>query len=458
MSQPAIDHSYRYPHPSRIDPATTSAGSHLVLATSGGAAPNPYFFEGVLTRPRVTAQLLRTLSDVVGARYHLPPAMLERILALADPVVTSGRGMVRFEGFSGCCSAYARVDLAPESYDSTHVAHGTTNVDFNAPMRAALAQVRDSDRVGLSVGQDEVRLARQRATDDTPQEVVERKVTLPLRWLKGFVEVQAYQSRMTERLRIPGREAVRFLRGLPRTGSGRFSGWLTRVGRSLRMSQRPVKGGIRLAGVERLRVLEPIVTLADELRVYADDQDQASAWALRCGDLCFTLVLSAEVWRGFSGEGQALDDLLSVPDALPEVRAQLKWQAELAPADLATVLGRSSDEITASLRTLGSRGLVGYDVGRGAFFHRELPFDLELVASLQPRLRNARKLVEAGGITVEKTGKDTVTAKVPGSGVVHSVKLTPVGARCSCPWFSKHQGQRGPCKHVLAAQLVLQKE
>lgn len=26
--------------------------------------------------------------------------------------------------------------------------------------------------------------------------------------------------------------------------------------------------------------------------------------------------------------------------------------------------------------------------------------------------------------------------------------------RCTCPWFAKHQGSRGPCKHVLAARLV----
>jgi hypothetical protein len=51
----------------------------------------------------------------VASRFFVPPAMLERILALADPIVTSGGGMLRFEGFSGCRSVYARVDLTPES-------------------------------------------------------------------------------------------------------------------------------------------------------------------------------------------------------------------------------------------------------------------------------------------------------------------------------------------------------
>jgi hypothetical protein len=35
------------------------------------------------------------------------------------------------------------------------------------------------------------------------------------------------------------------------------------------------------------------------------------------------------------------------------------------------------------------------------------------------------------------------------------VRLSPSGVRCTCPWFSKHQGQRGPCKHVLAAQMFV---
>ncbi len=28
------------------------------------------------------------------------------------------------------------------------------------------------------------------------------------------------------------------------------------------------------------------------------------------------------------------------------------------------------------------------------------------------------------------------------------------GWTCTCPWYGKHHGDRGPCKHVLAVQLV----
>ena len=26
---------------------------------------------------------------------------------------------------------------------------------------------------------------------------------------------------------------------------------------------------------------------------------------------------------------------------------------------------------------------------------------------------------------------------------------------CTCPWWGRHQGTRGPCRHVLAARMVL---
>ena len=61
---------------------------------------------------------------------------------MLDPVVTSGGGMLRFEGFSSCCGVYSRVDLRPEAFDVDLRGKGTTNVDFNERMRTALRKLR----------------------------------------------------------------------------------------------------------------------------------------------------------------------------------------------------------------------------------------------------------------------------------------------------------------------------
>jgi hypothetical protein len=448
MSGPALDYAYRYASPSAAVPAPGGLG--LRLATCGGEQEHPHFFRGRLTEPRRAAELLRGLVEVVQSRFFTPPAMLARILALADPVVTSGGEVLRFEAFSACCSTYGRVDLLPRAVDGEWLGRGTTNVDFNAPTRAALAKVRDSDRVTLSVGCDAVELAR------GDEVVVERKVALPVRWLKGFVEVQAYQARMVRRLEVSGAEAFRFLRALPR-GPSAGACWVVPAGRGLRVSRAEPRGGVRVGGIERLRILEVLARHARLLRVYADDQSHASGWELVLDEARFHLVLSPDVFRGFSGEGQVLTELAGRrwDDVLPRVRASLQWEATVDASALSRTFELTHDSVNAALSALGSRGLVGYDLAEGAFFHRVLPFDLTLVEALHPRLKDARKLVAEGGVRVVRRDAEGVEAYVKGSGVEHRVRLGAEGARCSCPWYAKNQGARGPCKHVLAVQITL---
>ena len=106
---------------------------------------------------------------------------------------------------------------------------------------------------------------------------------------------------------------------------------------------------------------------------------------------------------------------------------------------------------------LGARGLVGFDLAEGKYFHRELPFDLSRVETLQPRLKDARKLLEQQLVQIVKQDNDRIEALVAGTGVEHRVRLSTDRARCTCPWFAKHQGTRGPCKHVLAVQILVEK-
>jgi hypothetical protein len=448
MSGPAISHTYRYAFESEA--VATPKGLDLRLATSGSGGENPDYFRGRMTRPLRAADLLRGLVQVVQSRFYIPPAMLARILALADPVVTCGDDVLRFEAFSACCSTYARVDLLPQAVDGERTGRGTTNVDFNAPMRAALARVRDSDDVGLAIGADSVELSR------GADSVVERKVALPLRWLKGFVEVQAYQSRMARRLEVPGAEAVRFLRSLPR-GAGPGSAWVMPAGRGLRLSQTQARGAVRLGGVGRLRVLEGMARHARSLRVYSDEPSGASAWELVLDEARFHLVISPDVYRGFSGEGQVLATLAGDrwTDVLPRVQAALRWETRVDSEALGARFTLNGDEVTAAMAVLGSRGLVGFDLAEGAYFHRELPFDLTLVESLHPRLKDARKLVAGGGIRFISRDDARIEAFVPGTDVEHRVLIRDDTATCTCPWYAKHQGARGPCKHVLAVQIVL---
>ena len=43
---------------------------------------------------------------------------------------------------------------------------------------------------------------------------------------------------------------------------------------------------------------------------------------------------------------------------------------------------------------------------------------------------------------------------VRSGGVEHRVSFGAAADRCTCPWWGKHRGDRGPCKHVLAARMA----
>ena len=188
--------------------------------------------------------------------------------------------------------------------------------------------------------------------------------------------------------------------------------------------------------------------------VYADEAEQSSAWVLQFPGARLTLALSAETWRGFSGEGQALHALMRIDadQAVAKVRAQLNWQPALDPATLATQLQLSLHDVQSSLHILGAFGLVGFDVVESRYFHRVLPFDLSTLQDLHPRLADARALLANNAVRLLKTTQ--IEAQVDSGGTTHSVREAGGLLRCTCAWFAKHQGERGPCKHVLAVEAL----
>ena len=137
---------FRYPFPSQIHRDGNKRTLRLATYCEKQKV-SPFFFNRRLANPQRTAELLRAIMTVVQSRFHIPATMLARILAEADPVVTANDDRLRFEGFSACCGAYARLDLLADAFDGGAEGRGTTNVDFNQPMLAALARVKE-DRQG----------------------------------------------------------------------------------------------------------------------------------------------------------------------------------------------------------------------------------------------------------------------------------------------------------------------
>ena len=429
-------------------------------------------FHGSWAAPHVVARALGTLAQVVQARFGFSMAEL---LAARDPIITVGDARMRFEGFSQCAGVYARVDVLPAGLLGDISQAGTTNVDFNAPMLNALARLSmptgtpAGDALQVRLGPDAFAVQHGAAA-----EVVERKVKLPERWLKGLTQVQGFLASSQQRLSVKGAALLQLRQGMPRADGPMLHLGL-RAGRP-HWSPSPLPGAVAVGGAHRLQLLAPLLALTRELSVWAHADGQSSTWLLDLGTVHFELTLSADVQRGFSGEGVALDSLMNaVPsdwldafDHFAYANQSLDWVA--AQLDLALTPAQAQQLGT----QLAALGLLGFDVVQQQWFYRQLPFKPERLTRLHPRLRGAQTLLANGLVQITERSDARAVATVAGSGVTHTVvidgwraapldpssptapKTAETQARCTCEWHLKHAGERGACKHILAVRQLLQ--
>ena len=423
---------YQYARPSTVD------ADGIALSTS---TVEPYF-RGFVERPDMAAAALLSVGRVARTRYYVPPGSSGR--AACDPVVTSEPGALRFESFSACCGVHARLDVLPAGLDAETMSPGTVNVDFNEPMRAALARVMARTPLRLQVGFDAVEV------ETLEDAAIERRVPLPDRWVKGFSEVQVAVRDLVPAVELDAVTGQRFLRGLPKGEGGKATLWAKPgAGGTVRLGARPGGDAVCVAAPERLRALEPVARHLTVLRAYAvPDAEAASAWVAELPGARLALTLSPHFARGFSGEGGLLEDLadeaLAIEAEFLDRALHGRWR--FTEADLG-VTGLDPERGRRALSWLGAHGRIGYDVVERAWFRRALPFPPEALAADPPRLRDAKQLVADAAISLTDGG-----ARVRSGDKAYAVRLDP--PHCSCPWWSKHPGDRGPCKHLLAARLA----
>lgn len=427
------------------------SGSAVLLATSGGTTAHgvvahPYFFDGFVERAEVVAAALLVVGRVARTRFYTPPGLLSAILRSADPVVTSDGTHMRFESFSACCGVHSRLDLLPDGLDRPPHGRGTTNVDFNPPMRDALASVSGLDPLRLAVGTGEVKVTTLAGS------VVERRVPLPPRWVKGMGEVQAVTARMSPQWSVSGSALRRFLQTLPRTVQ-RGVLFVTPGAQGLRLVASPVGNAVPVSALERLRTIEPLLRHATNVQVYAPATpgEAASSWQVDLPGARLTLTLSPSASRGFSGEGALLDDLADDGAASDAdlLSAVLAYDPAIDIPQLVAWTGLAEPSVRRALTHLAAAGRVGFDLATGRYFHRELPYRPEVLRAQHPRLRDARALVEGGNVTLGPDG-----ALVRSGTSTYSVRSTDGGTRCTCAWYGAHGTSRGPCKHILAVRLA----
>lgn len=419
---------------------------HLALATSApDETDRRLYFRGFVRSPRVVAGGMLALADIAAADFRQIRA--ERAGG-RDPVVTSDGERLRFESLSRCGGVYGRLDVEAVGLEGVSTGRATTNVDVNPPLYQALTRVGGDDPLRLTVGADEV------SVTTMDGQVVEKRVPLPARWLRGLAEVAARAAALDPRMELPAGRASGLLAELSSTAVRRTR-WIVPAGRAWRSSGRAVPGAICVADGFRLSVLRSVLPLARTVSVYSPPATgspaQVSGWMLDFGTARFTLMLSDAVMHGFAGDGQLLGDLASDSvvadgDALAPV---LATDPVLDRVTLAERTGWAAGRVASALSALAAAGQVGYDLAAAAHYYRPLPYRADLVATLHPRLGAARLLATAGTVTQTANGFEVTSGER-----TYLVHRKGDGYACTCVWWAQHQGVRGPCKHVVAATIA----
>lgn len=304
---------------------------HLGLATTERRT----FVDGGVERADLLSAGLLAVAHVAASRYDTPDGAGAR---LADPFVTTGDGVVRFESLSGCGRVAARLDLLPGGLDLADHPAGTTNVELGPRMRELLAGVLSRDPARLQVGAPGLTLI------PPGSRLPDRRVMLPARWVRTLAELPALTAAMTVRAELGSRHAKSFVRSL---GPVSCACWARPVRESLRLVSDAASGrggsttdsdtstphaptphapaphaptvhalppgAVLVAAPRALRELEPLVRHASTLRVWADDATAATWWEV---DLPHARLGIGMGLDAANGERPAIADrLAAAPDA-----------------------------------------------------------------------------------------------------------------------------------------------
>lgn len=420
--------------------SSSLAGRDLSLAVTFTGGPSEPFFRGRIGPGDMIAAGLLVVARAARARFVMSSG--ERA-AIRDPVLTVDDAGLHVESFSDDCGVHARLSVLQAALEAERWEPGTVNVDFNEPMRAALAGVRGGVPLSVEIGREAV------AVTAPDVRVIERRVPLPDRWVRGFAEVQVAAADLSLLARFDAAGGRRILSSLPRGQAGRTDLWGRAAGGTLRLTRVPSADAIWMSAPDRVRLLDPLIRWVTSVNIFGQPGSQAmTVWAVDLGAAQLLLSLSPHRTRGFTGEGNILYALADPRCAIDAggLDGVIGNRRRFAQRDL-DAAGLPERRVRLALAWMGAHGTLGYDPLSGEWFRRSLPFTVRQLLSTPARLKGARELVDAGRVAGEGRRYATVT----GDHGVYTVELDPPG--CECRWWQEHPGDRGPCRHILAALL-----
>jgi hypothetical protein len=406
-----------------------------------------------------------------------------------DPIVTISEHGTAIEVFSTDESAYARLLLkagTDGAYESKSRTDGTTHLVFDEPLLRGIGRMRSYRSSTLEFGPGAA------AGSGEAAGVSERDISVPLRWLRAFGQVQAASTlpaREFELAPIDLYNALLTLRMRKAKTSPRALRYELVPGEAPRMVLEPwdlvIEGTgpaysgaapvvVRTWGRQRLTVLARLLPHTKRVRVRLVGAGLPAYYVLDLGDAELTLALSG--WTDSGWAGIATFDLL-VAGAVDELLAKRVYDAldkspsGLTLAELAKATDRPNNDVRQAILHHMQRGVVVHDLGNDRYLARSLladPPDPDAMRYRDEREQQAHRLLDlpdavrltkvhdlAGeGTRIEGEVEDPQAHRTYRTSFTIDREGRTVDATCTSPQFRRSGLREGPTVPMIALRLL----
>ncbi|WP_419662925.1 hypothetical protein [Desulfosarcina variabilis] len=406
---------------------------------------------------------------------------------ILDPVICVHPDKILLEVFSKDEGAYACLGIGMDAFQTDQAAaFGTTNMDFSRHLYDGIQKIRSHKETSISIGSDALTL---QAGDE---KVLEKKISLPDSWLRGFLQVQSAATLPHDTIRIAPMDVYNMLRHL------RLHKDVKRKRRALRIelvpgayprlvlepwetaietSQEIFKGRrskvVRVWGRRRLMLIRRLLPFVDTIDVHLCGSGLPSFWVFKAGDVTLTLGLTGFTsanWSRALGFDLLLPRKVEATQDLEAVLAHLETVWLDSFSAISTATGLSGATLLKTLQLGCQQGAVMYDIAADVYRLRPLLGHTIALGRLEFRNQHERRahdlLHRKGAVTIESINR------IYGSGIelTGSVRVSEdkreyrplmlidddgqvVNAQCTCTHYRKKGLTKGPCPHLIALRL-----
>ena len=404
-----------------------------------------------------------------------------------DPVITVHPDEVFFECFSQDESSYGKLSCNYNVF--SHISEfecGTTNIDYSADLYNEFQKIRGYKDTEFKI--DPTGFEAQ-----TTNELVykEEKIDLPDSWVRGFLQVSSAMTLPADVFYLHPMDVFslcQFLRRFKEKKGPRALRFVLEPGKPVRLIFEPwyeeltfnrsIYPGaesktIRIWGRRRLLILERLIPIAKSFKVVLLGSGLPSFFIADLGDMSFTLGLSGWTTNDWSRAGNF--DLMA-----PRGNVDFLTQEKVFKAlkdnwfdtsdNLAKKLNLNTSTVVSALTAYTQAGRVIYDLNVGVYRIRELarePLDMSLLRFASEQEKLANEFLDAGSvsITTEIKGETLqIRGKVKGKNfnyptlAILDTDNRLIDGHCGCDFFRSNALHKGPCEHILATRMAVNKK